>query len=94
MFECLELKNYCSDCGTSTCSGIGASRRGSHFLKLLLLFVKFWDFLVWCGDLELEGGVTRRVFNDFIDDFTKSDLKSFCDDFEIFKILLKYGDLI
>jgi hypothetical protein len=35
-----------------------------------------------------------RVFNDLIDDFTKSDFKSFCDDFEIFKIILKYGDLI
>jgi hypothetical protein len=27
---------------------------------------------------------TRRVFNDLIDDFTKSDFKSFWDDFEIF----------
>jgi hypothetical protein len=35
-----------------------------------------------------------RVFNDLIDDFTKSDFKSFWDDFEIFKIILKYGDLI
>jgi hypothetical protein len=35
-----------------------------------------------------------RVFNDFIDDFTKSDFKSFLEDFEIFKIILKYGDLI
>jgi hypothetical protein len=35
-----------------------------------------------------------RVFNDLIDDFTKSDYKSFWDDFEIFKIILKYGDLI
>jgi hypothetical protein len=34
-----------------------------------------------------------RVFNDLIDDFTKSDFKSFLDDFEIFKITLKYGDL-
>jgi hypothetical protein len=37
---------------------------------------------------------TARVFNDLIDDFTKSDFKSFWDDFEIFKITLKYGDLI
>jgi hypothetical protein len=35
-----------------------------------------------------------RVFNDLIDDFTKSDFKSFWDDFEIFKITLKNGDLI
>jgi hypothetical protein len=35
-----------------------------------------------------------RVFNDLIDDFTKSDFKSFWDNFEIFKIILKYGDLI
>jgi hypothetical protein len=35
-----------------------------------------------------------RVFNDLIDDFTKSDFKSFWDDFEIFEILWKYGDLI
>jgi hypothetical protein len=34
-----------------------------------------------------------RVFNDLIDDFTKSDLKYFWDDFKIFKITLKYGDL-
>jgi hypothetical protein len=34
-----------------------------------------------------------RVFNDLIDDFTKSDFKSFWDDFEIFKIILKYGNL-
>jgi hypothetical protein len=39
-------------------------------------------------------GVAHRVFNDLIDDFTKSDFKSFWDDFEIFKIRLKYGDLI
>jgi hypothetical protein len=38
--------------------------------------------------------VMARVFNDLIDDFTKSDFKSFLDDFEIFKITLKYGDLI
>jgi hypothetical protein len=38
--------------------------------------------------------VTCRVFNDLIDDFTKSDFKSFWDDFEIFKIMLKFGDLI
>jgi hypothetical protein len=35
-----------------------------------------------------------KVFNDLIDDFTKSDFKSFGDDFEIFIIILKYGDLI
>jgi hypothetical protein len=35
-----------------------------------------------------------RVFNDLIDDFTKSDFKSFLADFEIFKIMLKFGDLI
>jgi hypothetical protein len=35
-----------------------------------------------------------RVFNDLIDDFTKLDFKSFWDDFEIFKITLKYMDLI
>jgi hypothetical protein len=35
-----------------------------------------------------------RAFNDLIDDFTKSDFKSFWDDFEIFKIMLKFGDLI
>jgi hypothetical protein len=34
-----------------------------------------------------------RVFNDLIDDFTKSDFKLFSDNFEIFKIILKYGDL-
>jgi hypothetical protein len=38
--------------------------------------------------------VTTRVFNDLIDDFTKSDFKSFGDDFDIFTIILKYGDLI
>jgi hypothetical protein len=38
--------------------------------------------------------VITRVFNDLIEDFTKSDLKSFWNDFEIFKIILKYGDLI
>jgi hypothetical protein len=38
--------------------------------------------------------IEARVFNDLIDDFTKSDFKSFWDDFEIFKITLKYGDLI
>jgi hypothetical protein len=37
---------------------------------------------------------TNRVFNDLIDDFTKLDFKSFWDDFEIFKIILKYGDFI
>jgi hypothetical protein len=37
---------------------------------------------------------TARVFNDLIDDFFKSDFKSFWDDLEIFKITLKYGDLI
>jgi hypothetical protein len=49
-----------------------------------------------------EFGVTKseaidqrpKPFNDLIDDFTKSDFKSFWDDFEIFKIPLKYGDLI
>jgi lysyl-tRNA synthetase class I len=41
-----------------------------------------------------EAKVVSRVFNDFIDDFTKSDFKLFWDDFEIFKIILKYGDLI
>jgi hypothetical protein len=49
-----------------------------------------------------EFGVTKseaidqrpEPFNDLIDDFTKSDFKSFWDDFEIFKIPLKYGDLI
>jgi hypothetical protein len=35
-----------------------------------------------------------RVFSDLIDDFTKSDFKSFWGDFAIFKIILKYGDLI
>jgi hypothetical protein len=35
-----------------------------------------------------------RVFNDLIDDFTKSDFKSFWEDFEIYKIILKYGYLI
>jgi hypothetical protein len=35
-----------------------------------------------------------RVFNDLINDFTKSHFKSFWDDFDIFKITLKYGDLI
>jgi hypothetical protein len=46
-------------------------------------------------------GPICRVFNDLIDDFfesyddfTKSDFKSFWDDFEIFKIMLKFGDLI
>jgi hypothetical protein len=34
------------------------------------------------------------VFNDLIDDFTKSDFKLIWDNFEIFKIILKYGDLI
>jgi hypothetical protein len=38
--------------------------------------------------------VVVRVLKDLIDDFTKSDFKSFWDDFEIFKIVLKYGDLI
>jgi hypothetical protein len=42
------------------------------------------------GDKLMQG----RVFNDLIDNFTKSDSKSFWDDFEIFKIPLKYGDLI
>jgi hypothetical protein len=36
----------------------------------------------------------NRVFKDLIDDFTKSDFKSFWDDFEIFKNMLKFGDLI
>jgi hypothetical protein len=35
-----------------------------------------------------------RVFNDLIDDSTKSDFRSFWDDFEIFKIILKLGDLV
>jgi hypothetical protein len=35
-----------------------------------------------------------RVFNDLIDVLTKSDFKSFWDNFEIFKIILKYEDLI
>jgi hypothetical protein len=35
-----------------------------------------------------------RVFNDLIDDFTKSDFKSFLDDFAIFEITLKKVDLI
>jgi hypothetical protein len=35
-----------------------------------------------------------RVFNDLIDDFTKSDFKSIWDDFEMFKITLTFGDLI
>jgi hypothetical protein len=35
-----------------------------------------------------------RVFNDLIDDFTKSDFKSIWEDFEIFKITLTFGDLI
>jgi hypothetical protein len=39
-------------------------------------------------------GSGTGVFNDLIDDFTKSDFKSFWDDFEIFEIALKYGDLI
>jgi hypothetical protein len=38
--------------------------------------------------------VICRVFNDLIDDFTKSDFKSFLDNFEIFQITLKYSDLI
>jgi hypothetical protein len=37
---------------------------------------------------------SSRVFNNLIDDFTKSDFKSFLDDFDIFKITLKYGNLI
>jgi hypothetical protein len=44
--------------------------------------------------LDLLGSHVFRVFNDLIDDFTKSDFKSFWDDFEIFKIIMKYGDLI
>jgi hypothetical protein len=45
-------------------------------------------FVICSGELKC------RVFNDLIDDFTKSDFKSFWDDFVIFKIILKYGDLI
>jgi hypothetical protein len=38
--------------------------------------------------LELKRLLDRpRVFNDLIDDFTKSDFKLFWDDFEIFKII-------
>jgi hypothetical protein len=44
--------------------------------------------------MTLSLGAVVRVFNDLIDDFTKSDFKSFWDDFEIFKITLKNGDLI
>jgi hypothetical protein len=44
--------------------------------------------------VEMVGRVTVRVFNDLIDDFTKSDFKSFLEDFEIFKITLKNEDLI
>jgi hypothetical protein len=35
-----------------------------------------------------------RVFKDLMGDFTKSDLKSFWDNFEILKITLKCGNLI
>jgi hypothetical protein len=42
----------------------------------------------------MTGDEMTRVFNDLIDDFTKSDFKSFWDDFVIFKIGLKYGDFI
>jgi hypothetical protein len=35
-----------------------------------------------------------RLFNDLMDDFTKSDFKSFWDDFETFKVILKHGDMI
>jgi hypothetical protein len=38
--------------------------------------------------------MNTRVFNDLIDDFTKWEFKSFWDDFAIFKIISKYGDLI
>jgi hypothetical protein len=45
-------------------------------------------------EAHIVGVVYSRVLKDLIDDFTKSDFKSFWDDFEIFKIVLKYGDLI
>jgi hypothetical protein len=60
-----------------------------------------WDTLQrefhCCGGINFNNGykVSRlfrrltRVFNDLIDDFTKSDFKLLCDDFEIFKIILK-----
>jgi hypothetical protein len=40
------------------------------------------------------GKLKGRVFTDLIDDFTKSDFKSFWDNFEIFKITSKFGNLI
>jgi hypothetical protein len=57
-----------------------------HFIKHLMSVVSASQ--VSCIGLQF------RVFNDLIDDFTKSDFKSFLEDFEIFKITLKYGDLI
>jgi hypothetical protein len=59
---------------------------GIHFWPMVTLFK-----LLKCG---IRGYLICRVFNDLIDYFTKSDFKSFWDDFEIFKIILKYEDLI
>jgi hypothetical protein len=58
-------------------------------------FMSFHVSMEFSDQLSIKSaGVRGKVFNDLIDDFTKSDFKSFWDDFEIFKIILKSGDLI
>jgi hypothetical protein len=58
--------------------------------------VWYYDIISQQSQRERESEKEResRVFNDLIDDFTKSDFKSFLEDFEIFKITLKNDDLI
>jgi hypothetical protein len=46
------------------------------------------------SDTTMSAWLTGRVFNNLIDGVTKSDFKSLWDNFEIFKIILKCGDLI
>jgi hypothetical protein len=46
------------------------------------------------SDTTTSAWLTGRVFKNLIDVVTKSDFKSLWDNFEIFKIILKCGDLI
>jgi hypothetical protein len=75
-------------CNGSHCTVVGVS--GPAF-KYSSTFEEAQPKPLWTRAVQ---NLMPRVFNDLIDDFTKSDFKSFWDNFEISKIVLKYGDLI
>jgi hypothetical protein len=76
-----ELKTFIRDARNLKWARLWADREGID-CRQTTLFLPTLNPKVW------------KDFNNLIDDFTKSDFKSFWDDFEIFKIPLKHGDLI